>query len=121
MRLLLFKICGILVQDFNGDVFMRIRTKLPLHPGNILKYDYLEPLSLSITRLAKYLGVSRQLLSNIVNERSAVTPDIALRLSRAFKTSPALWLNMQKEYDLWHAQHASHDWEMIQPLEIAFK
>ena len=100
---------------------MRIRTKLPLHPGNILKYDYLEPLSLSITQLAKYLGVSRNTLSNILHERGTITPDLALRLARAFKTSPALWLNMQKEYDLWHAQYTSHDWEMIQPLEIAFE
>ena len=98
---------------------MRTRTKVPLHPGNILKYDYLEPLSLSITQLAKYLGVSRKRLANIVHESGAITPDMALRLSQAFKTSPTLWLNMQKEYDLWHAQHVSQDWEKIQPLEMA--
>lgn len=98
---------------------MRIRIKAPLHPGNILKYDYLEPLALSMTQLARYLGVSRQRLANIVHERGAITPDLALRLARAFKTSPALWLNMQKEYDLWHAQQVSQDWEQIQPLEMA--
>lgn len=100
---------------------MRKRTKTPLHPGNVLKYDYLEPLSLSITQLARYLGVSRKTLSKIVNERGSITPDMALRLSRAFDTTPTLWLNMQKDYDLWHAQHASHDWKKVQPLETAFK
>lgn len=101
---------------------MRKRTKPPLHPGNILKYDYLEPLSLSSAQLARYFGVvSRKTLSKIVNERGAITPDMALGLSRAFDTTPALWLNMQKDYDLWQAQHASHDWEKVQPLEMAIE
>lgn len=97
---------------------MRERTKIPLHPGNILKYDYLEPLSLSVTKLAKFLGVSRKTLSRIVNERGSITPDMALRLARAFQTTPGLWLNMQKNYDLWHAQHSSEGWQQVQPIEI---
>jgi len=50
------------------------------------------------------LGVSRKTISKLINERGSVTPEMALRLSRAFKTTPQLWLNLQQNYDLWHAQ-----------------
>jgi addiction module HigA family antidote len=54
--------------------------------------------------LAKALGVSRKTISKLINERGAVTPEMALRFSIAFKTTPQLWLNLQQNYDLWHAQ-----------------
>jgi addiction module HigA family antidote len=80
----------------------------------------LSPLNISNTKLAETLGVSRKAISYIVNERKSVTPDMALRLSRAFpNTSPEFWLNLQKNYDLWHASHRSQDWENIQPLFTA--
>ena len=82
----------------------------PTHPGNIIKEDYLKPLSLTITEMATTLGVSRKTLSKILNERGKVTPDMALRLSRAFDTTPDLWLNLQKNYDLWQAEHSSKEW-----------
>lgn len=88
----------------------------PSHPGEILKYDYLEPLGLTITRLAKVLNVSRKAVSSIVNERKGVTPEMALRLSRAFNTTPGLWLNLQKNYDLWRAAHSSSDWRAVEPV-----
>jgi addiction module HigA family antidote len=78
--------------------------RAPNHPGGILKRLYLEPLNLSIVELAEAIGVARKTISKIVNERGAVTPDMALRLSIAFKTTPQLWLNLQQNYDLWHAQ-----------------
>lgn len=93
------------------------RTRIPTHPGAIIKYDYLEPLSLPITKLAEYLGVSRVTASKIVNERAPVTPEMALRLSRVFNTTPELWLGLQSDYDLWHAEHDSKAWEKAQPLE----
>ena len=69
------------------------------------------------TRLAETLGVSRKAISQIVNEHKSVTPEMALRLSRAFpNTSPEFWLNLQKNYDLWHAAHDSREWQDIRPL-----
>lgn len=88
----------------------------PTHPGKIIKEDYLEPLSLTISGLAPILGVSRKTLSKIINERGSITPDMALRLSRAFDTTPELWLNLQKNYDLWQAEHTSSDWQSVKPL-----
>ena len=88
----------------------------PTHPGCILKLDYLEPLAISVTEMASKLNVSRKTLSKILNEKGAVTPDMALRLSRAFNTTPDLWLNLQKNYDLWKAEHLSSDWKLVRPL-----
>jgi len=66
--------------------------------------------------MANTLGVSRKTLSKIINERGAITPDMALRLARAFDTSPDLWLNLQKNYDLWQAEHISKEWQQVKPL-----
>ncbi|HLC15608.1 MAG TPA: HigA family addiction module antitoxin [Thermodesulfovibrionia bacterium] len=96
----------------------RIRKRLPTHPGAILKYDYLEPLGISVTKVAENLGVSRITVSKIVNERASVTPEIALRLSRVFNTTPGLWMGLQKEYDLWHAEHDSKEWQKARPIEM---
>jgi antitoxin HigA-1 len=81
--------------------------RAPTHPGGILKRLYLQPLGLSTVDLAKAVGVSRKTISKVVNERGAVTPEMALRLSIAFKTTPQLWLNLQQNYDLWHAQRTA--------------
>jgi addiction module HigA family antidote len=89
------------------------RKRPPTHPGGILKRHYLEPLSLAISQVAQALGVSRKTISKIVNERGDVTPDMALRLARAFGTTPELWLNLQKNYDLWHASHDSKAWQKV--------
>jgi len=59
------------------------------------------------------LGVSRKTDSKIVNERRAITADMALRLSRAFDTTPELWLNLQQNHDLWRAVHSSNDWKKV--------
>jgi len=76
----------------------------PVHPGKIIKYDYLEPLKMTVGKLAKSLGVTRPMLSAIINGRSAVSPVMALRLSKAFDTSPELWIGMQRSYDLYIAK-----------------
>ena len=73
---------------------MRERTRPPTHPGGILKRHYLEPLHIGIAQAALALGVSRQSLSKIVHEQRAVTPDMALRLGKAFHTTPELWLHL---------------------------
>ncbi|MDU9047560.1 MAG: HigA family addiction module antitoxin [Candidatus Electrothrix sp. Rat3] len=79
----------------------------PVHPGIIIKEDYLEPLSISIKDMASNLGVSRKTLSKIINTRGSVTLEMALRLSRAFDTTPDLWMNLQKKYDLWHTERST--------------
>lgn len=95
---------------------MRTRKRPPSHPGSILKLHYLEPLGISVTDLAKDLRLSRKTVSKILNEHGAVTPDVALRLSRAFDTIPELWLNLQKNYDLWHTANETTDWQAIKPI-----
>lgn len=97
---------------------MRIRKRPPTHPGGILRRQYIEPLSLTISELASTLGISRKTLSKIVNERGSITPDMALRLSKAFKTTPELWLNLQQNYDLWQASQNSDDWKQIEAIAI---
>jgi antitoxin HigA-1 len=88
----------------------------PAHPGRILRNMYVKPLNLTITDLAKALNVSRKTVSAIVNERKSVTPEMALRLSRAFGTTPDLWLNLQKKYDLWLAMNTKGNWESVRNL-----
>jgi addiction module HigA family antidote len=86
---------------------MPIKKRKPTHPGGILKRHYIEPLSLTISEVAEDLGVSRKTISKIVNEKGSITPDMALRLSKAFNTTPELWLNLQTNYDLWIAEKES--------------
>ena len=76
----------------------------PPHPGEVIKELCLEPLGLSVTDAAKALGVSRKTLSALLNGRSGISPEMALRLAKAFDTSPESWLNQQTQYDLWHAE-----------------
>ncbi|MDJ0927521.1 MAG: HigA family addiction module antitoxin [Gammaproteobacteria bacterium] len=76
----------------------------PPHPGEIIRELCLEPLGLSVTEAAEGLGVSRKTLSAILNGRSGISPEMALRLSMAFNTSPESWLNQQTIYDLWVAK-----------------
>ncbi len=76
----------------------------PPHPGEIVKYECLEPLGLTVTRAAEGLGVTRQALSNLLNEKSGMSVDMALRLSQAFGSTPETWLRLQMAYDLWQAR-----------------
>lgn len=95
-----------------------MRTRHPTHPGGILKRHYLKPLNLTVSGLAKSLGVSRKTLSKIVNEHGSITPDMALRLSKAFNTTPQLWLNLQQNYDLWHVSQKSPEWKMVETIAV---
>ena len=71
-----------------------------IHPGQIIQLDFLEPLNLTISQLATDIGLSHRRVSEIVQGQSPVTLDIALRLGRYFRTTPQLWLNLQRAYDL---------------------
>lgn len=75
----------------------------PPHVGEILRELYLEPLEISVTEAAQQLGVSRQTLSKLINEKSGISAEMAVRLSKAFKNSPDYWMNLAMHYDLWHA------------------
>ena len=81
----------------------------PPHPGEIVREDCLKPLGLTVTEAAKALRVSRQTLSEIVNGRAGITPDMAIRLSMAFGSSAKVWLGLQTKYDLWQAEKRNAD------------
>jgi addiction module HigA family antidote len=78
----------------------------PIHPGEILREEYLGPLELSANALAHVVGAPANRISAIVAEKRAVTADTALRLARAFETSPEFWLNLQQVFDLRTAERA---------------
>ena len=78
--------------------------KNPPHPGLTVRHDCLEPLGLTVTEGAKVLGVTRQALNNLVNGKSGISPEMAIRLSKAFGSSPETWLRMQLDYDLAQAR-----------------
>jgi addiction module HigA family antidote len=95
---------------------MKSQQRAPIHPGRILLKHYIEPLNIKIVDLADTLGVSRKAISAIVNEHKAVTSDMALRLSKAFGTTPELWLNLQRNYDLWQARNKSSEWKKVKEV-----
>ena len=76
----------------------------PCHPGELLKYECMEYLGLSVERTAKGLGVAAQELLDVIDERAGISADLAVRLSIAFGSTPEVWLGMQTAYDLWHAK-----------------
>jgi addiction module HigA family antidote len=78
--------------------------KNPPHPGRSIRNACLEPLGLSVTEGAKVLGVTRQALNNIVNGKSGISPEMAIRLSKAFGSTPETWLRIQLAYDLAEAR-----------------
>ena len=88
-----------------------------IHPGDILKLDFMEPLHISTSQLAKDTGLSVKQVSEIVHGQSPVNLDIALRLSRYFRTTPQLWLNLQRAYDLEELQRGSKSYAEIAPYD----
>ena len=92
----------------------------PTHPGEMLKEDFMPDFNLTATSIAKALGVSRQTINEILRERRAISPAMALRLSRLFGNSPEFWLNAQHSLDLWHSeQRFNKELSQIQPLNAA--
>lgn len=76
----------------------------PPHPGETLRELCLVPLGLTVTEAAEAIGVSRKTLSELLNGKAGISPEMALRLSIAFDTTAESWLSMQMEYDLWNAR-----------------
>jgi addiction module HigA family antidote len=76
----------------------------PLHPGELLREDVIPALGKSKSEIARLLGISRQALYDIINEKGPVTAEMAVKMGKLCGNGPALWLNLQRAYDLWHAQ-----------------
>lgn len=79
-------------------------TRKPTHPGEVFLKDVLEPLDISITEAAEDLGVSRKTLSEFVNEKSSLSPEMAIRIAKATNTTPESWMLMQMKLTLWQAE-----------------
>jgi len=92
----------------------------PGHPGEMLREDFLPDYGLTTSGLARALGVSRQTVNELLRGRRAVSPEMALRLSRLFGNSPEFWLNAQRAVDLWDAAQAiKTEVQRIKPLRVA--
>lgn len=99
---------------------MENKIRKPTHPGELIREDLLLETGMSQTQLARLMGVSRRTVSEIVNERRRVTPDIAFRLARVFNSTPEMWLNMQQAVDLWEARSIhGREYAKIQPVQEA--
>ena len=83
-----------------------MRMHNPPHPGEIIREFCIEPLNLSVTEAAEALGVTRKTLSSLLNGRSGISPEIALRLSKVFGRTPEGWLRLQLQFDLWKTQQS---------------
>lgn len=92
----------------------------PTHPGEMIREDFMPDYNLTAASLANALGVSRQTINEILRERRAITPTMALRLSRLFGNSPEFWLNIQHARDLWESEKQfEKELEKISPLPVA--
>jgi addiction module HigA family antidote len=94
------------------------RNRRPTPPGEILRYEFLEPLGLSQKELAEALGITRVRLSEIIRGRRAISPDTAFRLARFFDTTPEFWLGLQTDMSLWDTLQAhGQEYEKIKPVK----
>lgn len=92
----------------------------PTHPGEMLREDFLPDYELTVSELAKAIGVSRQSVNELLRERRSLSPEMAIRLARLFGNSPEFWLNAQRAVDLWEAaQTLKKDVRRIRPLDAA--
>ncbi len=81
-----------------------MRMHNPPHPGEVLRELYMEPMGLTVAKMATVLRLSRKALSQLVNGHTRITPETALRLSMALDNTPESWLNLQQQYDLWQVR-----------------
>jgi len=103
------------------DVGRRLpRNRPPTHPGEMLFEEFVKPLGLTQTELARCLGVSYPRLNEVIKGRRSVTPNTALRLSRVLGMSADFWLGLQQDWDLWHAMH-SPDAKQINRLKPIYR
>jgi addiction module HigA family antidote len=93
------------------------KQRRPAHPGEILRYEFLEPLKLTQMRLARAIGISRVRINEIILGKRSITPDTAFRLAKYFKTAPEFWINLQMNVDMWDTlQSHQNEYEQIGSL-----
>ncbi len=91
----------------------------PIHPGEILREDFLPDYGLTVAELAEAVGVSRQSINELLRERRAISPEMALRLGKFFGMSAEFWLSLQRNVDLWAAAHGlEQELAGIRPIQI---
>ena len=94
------------------------KNRKPTHPGEILRYEYLEELNMTQQQLADAIGITRVRVNEIILGKRSVTPDTAFRLAKYFNTTPDFWINLQNNYDMWNTlQKRKKEYEVIQPLK----
>lgn len=89
-----------------------------LHPGEFLMKMYIEPLDMEVEPLAIHLGIKPEILQELLDCKRSIDPELAMRLSRAFRTSIAHWMNLQQMYDVFEMMHMSSSWKNVKPLII---
>jgi len=90
----------------------------PTHPGEVLREDVIKPFGLTVTETARHLGVTRKTLSALINCKAAMSPEMAVRIGKATKTSPESWLYMQAKLDLWNAQRKQAKVEVFKRIAV---
>lgn len=98
---------------------LRDRKRKPTHPGELLREEVLPALKMTQTEFAKRLGVSRLSVSELLLEKRALSPDMAIRVGRLTNTTPESWLRMQEALDLWELERQPKRYEDIEPLRVA--
>jgi len=94
------------------------KNRRPTHPGEILRFEFLESLSLTQQQLADAIGVSRVRINEIILGKRSITPDTAFRLAKFFDTTPEFWVGLQNNLDMWDTLKArQNEYEQIRPIE----
>ena len=94
------------------------KKRRPTHPGEILRYEFLEPLNLTQQQLADAIGVTRVRINELILGKRSITPDTAFRLAKYFETTPDFWINLQNNVDMWDTlQTRSDEYKQIIPIE----
>ena len=91
----------------------------PTHPGDVLREDVIKPLGLTVTEAAKRLGVTRKTLSALINRKASMSPEMAVRIGKATRTSPESWLYMQAKLALWLAEQKPTEVEEFGDVAVA--
>ncbi|SIQ10488.1 addiction module antidote protein, HigA family [Rhizobium sp. RU20A] len=91
----------------------------PIHPGEVLREDFMAEFDVTVARVARDLGVKPDVVQDLIDENAAITAELALRLSRYFATSPEFWLNLQRSFDLAVALRTATGLDTIRPVAAA--
>jgi addiction module HigA family antidote len=96
----------------------RSASRCPTHPGAVLREDVIPAVKRSKTEIARLLGISRQHLHDILEEKKPISPEVAVRIGKLFGNGAGIWVRMQAAYDTWHAEHTV-DVSGIETLKVA--